>query len=195
MPSKKSSKSLGNWEILYIFIGFVAIVTLVISVYMAYSKESFYPVVLGPPPIGPWNYPTRYPIRGWGWDIRGYPPPYPITDLTPPNPANNTVSASGSNGNVAPWGIEMTPTKPTTTKADANSKNSKPSTAANNESKELKEDEEYEKWYEKESKWWPDWVRWPWAPYFNYGLHYDVNGKLKPANNESIVSNHAWFWW
>jgi hypothetical protein len=54
--------------------------------------------------------------------------------------------------------------------------------------------------YERESKWWPGLARWGgwWGPMFNYGLMYDVDGKLKNSRNNSIVANHQWpfaWWW
>jgi hypothetical protein len=211
----KSIKNLTNWELLIIFIGFLSVVTLIVSVWAAYHKDSFYPWGLvayggpwsGPVSGGPWNIPTRYPIRGWGWDIRGYPAPYPIDyglygypggqpAYPAPEPDGSISSSASSNDkatNQAPFGIEMT----------ANSTTTKPSTtitssSANNKAAQNKErvaERTADELYEKESKWWPDWVSWPWIPYFNYGLHYDVNGKLKPANNDSIVANHTWSWW
>ncbi len=201
--------NLTNWELLIIFIGFISIVCLIISVYAAHLKEKFYPWA-GPVYGGPWNIPTRWPIRGWGWDIRGYPAPYPIDygyygypggqpAYPAPEPdgsnsstklgASNSTSQSAS-GNAAPFGIEMTPktTKPTTPAK---------SVTNNQIAQEAQDEKAAAEFYAKESKWWPDWVSWPWMPYFNYGLHYDVNGKLKPSDNESIPANHAWsgWWW
>ena len=215
--SGNTSYKLNNWELIIVFIGFIAIVCLIISIYAAQIKEKFYP--WGPVAYGgPWNIPTRYPIRGWGWDIRGYPAPYPIDypygpygypggqpayPAPNPNGSNNTNTAKSNNS--APFAIEMTrrslemtPTKPTTT-TQTNTKpstatNTKPSTANNTQSAQ-NEDRAAAEYYEKESRWWPDWVSWPWRPYYNYGLHYDVNGKLKPSDNDSIVANHSWAWW
>lgn len=215
MPTHIPTKTkLNNWELLIIFIGFIAIVCLIISIYAAQIKEKFYP--WGPVAYGgPWNIPTRYPIRGWGWDIRGYPAPYyldypyggypggqPAYPAPNPNGSNSTSSSNTKSGNPAPFGVEMTkpslemaPTKPST------ANNTNPSTTKNNtqlaQNKELEaaKNRAAEEWYEKESRWWPDWVSWPWRPYFNYGLHYDVNGKLKPSDNDSIVANHSWAWW
>jgi hypothetical protein len=233
MPTlRNTTYKLNNWELLIIFIGFIAIVCLVISVYAAQIKEKFYPwgaVAYGGPwggPVsgGPWNIPTRYPIRGWGWDIRGYPAPYyldypyggylggqPAYPAPQPDGSNSTSSANTKSGNPAPFGIEMTKpspeiaptkpstantTKPSTTKNNIQSANNK---LAQNEVQAAKnmeaENQAAEEWYEKESRWWPDWISWPWRPYFNYGLHYDVNGKLKPSDNDSIVANHSWAWW
>jgi hypothetical protein len=223
----KSPSKLNNWELLIIFIGFISIVCLIISVYAAQIKEKFYPWAGpvyggpwgGPASGGPWNIPTRWPIRGWGWDIRGYPAPYPIDygyygypggqpayPAPQPDGSNSNTSLGASNGqstksgNAAPFGIEMTPT--TTTKPANSSKtaNNKPSTTtpaksvANNQA--AQDEKAAAEFYAEESKWWPNWVSWPWYPYFNYGLHYDVNGKLKKSNNESIPANHAWpVWW
>ena len=229
---KMGVKQLNTWELLIIFIGFISIVCLIISIYAAHLKEKFYPwgpvayggpwggpASGGPASGGPWNIPTRYPIRGWGWDIRGYPAAYPIdyglygypggqpaypapepdsTNLNTKLGSSNSKSQSAS-GNAAPFGIEMTQK---TTKL-AKPTNNKPSTATpakstNNQiAQEAQDEKAAEEWIAKESKWWPDWVSWPWMPYFNYGLHYDVNGKLKPSDNESIPANHAWSgsWW
>ncbi len=210
MPTTNTKQitKLNNWELLIIFIGFISVVCLLISIYAAQIKEKFYPWA-GPVYGGPWNIPTRWPIRGWGWDIRGYPAPYPIDyryygypggqpayPAPQPNGANNTKTQIASN-NAAPFGIEMTPT---TTKS-AKPSNNKPSTttlAKSSTNNQITQDEKAAaEFYAEESKWWPDWVSWPWMPYFNYGLHYDVNGKLKPSDNESIPANHAWsgWWW
>lgn len=214
VTNTKNTTKLNTWELLIIFIGFISIVCLIISVYAAHLKEKFYPwacpVYGGPASGGPWNIPTRWPIRGWGWDIRGYPAPYPIDygyygypggqpAYPAPEPdgsnsstklgASNSTSQSAS-GNAAPFGIEMTPktTKPTTPAKSATN---------NQIAQEAQDEKAAAEFYAKESKWWPDWVSWPWMPYFNYGLHYDVNGKLKPSDNESIPANHAWsgWWW
>jgi len=198
---KPTTLKLQNSELLFIFLGFIAIITLIISIYVVYNKEQFYP--WGPVAYGgPWNIPTRYPIRGWGWDIRGYPAPYPIDygiygypggqpayPAPEPDGSNTTLSTNTKSTNQAPFGIEMT-TKPT---KNNTTENNNPRTSTND--KPAADERAVDEWYEKESKWWPDWVSWPWMPYFNYGLHYDVNGKLKPANNESIVANHTWSWW
>lgn len=227
VTNTKNTTNLTTWELLIIFIGFISIVCLIISVYAAQLKEKFYPWAGpvyagpwgglasdgpwgGPASGGPWNIPTRWPIRGWGWDIRGYPAPYPIDyryygypggqpAYPAPEPdgsnsstklgASNSTSQSAS-GNAAPFGIEMTPktTKPTTPAK---------SVANNQIAQEAQDEKAAAEFYAKESKWWPDWVSRPWMPYFNYGLHYDVNGKLKPSDNESIPANHAWsgWWW
>ena len=225
MPTnQKTATKLNTWELLIIFIGFISIVCLIISIYAAHLKEKFYPwgpVAYGgpwggpasggpwggPASGGPWNIPTRYPIRGWGWDIRGYPAPYPLDysvygypggqpayPAPQPDGSNSgtAISNNSKSDNAAPFGIQMT-AKPTTTNKSTTP--SKPSTATNNNTKTASDQKAAEEWYEKESKWWPDWVSWPWMPYFNYGLHYDVNGKLKPSNNDSIVANHTWSWW
>ena len=198
---KPTTLKLQNSELLFIFLGFIAIITLIISIYVVYNKEQFYP--WGPVAYGgPWNIPTRYPIRGWGSDIRGYPAPYPIDygiygypggqpayPAPEPDGSNTTLSTNTKSTNQAPFGIEMT-TKPT---KNNTTENNNPRTSTND--KPAADERAVDEWYEKESKWWPDWVSWPWMPYFNYGLHYDVNGKLKPANNESIVANHTWSWW
>ena len=223
---KMPIKQLTGWELLIIFIGFISIVCLIISVYAAHLKEKFYP--WGPVAYGgPWNIPTRYPIRGWGWDIRGYPAPYPqdypqdylyygYPGGQPAYPApqpegsnsGTAISSNTKSDKAAPFGIQMTEKLPTAKKTNKpiTSANNKPSIATNqkvalnekqNELLEERAAEEKaaDEWYEKESRWWPDWVSWPWMPYFNYGLHYDVNGKLKQADNDSIVANHAWSWW
>jgi hypothetical protein len=217
MPSstnKPNSNKLTTWELLFIFLGFISIVTLIISVYVSYTRDAFYPpwgpVAYGGHWGGPWNIPTRYPIRGWGWDIRGYPaaypidygyygnpggqPAYPAPEPDGANSGTNLGSSSNTNNsksdNAAPFGIEMT----TKTTKSAKPKNTKPSTAPTKSAQQLELEADAE-FYAKESKWWPDWVSWPWMPYFNYGLHYDVNGKLKPSNNDSIPANHAWSWW
>ena len=198
---KPTTLKLQNSELLFIFLGFIAIITLIISIYVVYNKEQFYP--WGPVAYGgPWNIPTRYPIRGWGWDIRGYPAPYPIDygiygypggqpayPAPEPDGSNTTLSTNTKSTNKAPFGIEMT-TKPT---KNNTTENNNPRTSTND--KPAADERAVDEWYEKESKWWPDWVSWPWMHYFNYGLHYDVNGKLKPANNESIVANHTWSCW
>ena len=215
MPSstnKTNSYNLTTWELLFIFLGFISIVTLIISVYVSYTRDAFYPpwgpVAYGGPWGGPWNIPTRYPIRGWGWDIRGYPAPYPIDyglngypggqpAYPAPEPDGaNSGTAIGTNtksDNAAPFGIQMT-AKPTTTKRSTNKSQSN-NQSQNEKQVELEEERAAEELYQRESRWWPDWVSWPWMPYFNYGLHYDVNGKLKPSNNDSIPANHTWSWW
>ena len=206
--SKPSSNKLTTWELLFIFIGFISIVTLIISVYVSYTRDAFYPP-WGPVAYGgPWNIPTRYPIRGWGWDIRGYPAPYPIDyglngypggqpAYPAPQPDGaNSGTAIGTNtksDSAAPFGIQMT-AKPTTTKSSTNKSQSN-NQSQNEKQVELGEERTAEELYQRESRWWPDWVSWPWMPYFNYGLHYDVNGKLKPSNNDSIPANHTWSLW
>lgn len=204
---KPNSNKLTAWELLFIFLGFISIVTLIISVYVSYTRDAFYPP-WGPVAYGgPWNNPTRYPIRGWGWDIRGYPAPYPIDyglngypggqpayPAPQPNGANSGTAISNTKSDsAAPFGIQMT-AKPTTTKPST-SKSQSNNQSQNEKQVELREERAAEELYAKESRWWPDWVSWPWMPYFNYGLHYDVNGKLKPAGNNSIVANHTWSWW
>ena len=211
MPSstnKPNSYNLTTWELLFIFLGFISIVTLIISVYVSYTRDAFYPP-WGPVAYGgPWNIPTRYPIRGWGWDIRGYPAPYPIDygyygypggqpAYPAPEPDGaNSGTAIGTNtksDSAAPFGIQMT-AKPTTTKRSTNKSQSN-NQSQNEKQVEFGEERAAEELYQRESRWWPDWVSWPWMPYFNYGLHYDVNGKLKPAGNNSIVANHTWSLW
>jgi hypothetical protein len=246
MPSstnKQNSNKLTAWELLFIFLGFISIVTLIISVYVSYTRDAFYPpwgpVAYGgpwggPASGGPWNIPTRYPIRGWGWDIRGYPAAYPIDygyygypggqpayPAPQPDGANSgtAIGPNAKSDSAAPFGIQMKPTttKPRTNKSQSNNQsqndkqndkrsdkqndkrsdkqNDKRSDKRSDKQNEINEEETAEELYQRESKWWPDWVSWPWYPYFNYGLHYDVNGKLKPSNNDSIPANHAWSWW
>jgi hypothetical protein len=174
-----------------IYIVFLLVIIAVVSVYVYRAREGYYPYagpVYGPPL---WNMPTRdiyypYPYGGypygysnkWFYDIRGPPLTYP-TELPGPKPAENTTNDDRTTGaNTA---------GPVTTQVDI------PVNKANNQDRALAE-------YESESKWWPGWARWDggwWGgPFFNYRYLYDIDGKLKRSNNNSIPANHEWaLWW
>ncbi len=152
------------------------VLAVVIVLCLIYSKEGYYPWF-----GGPWNYPTRgyypiYDLRGdpvYGWGSPFY-YAYPYRRwVVPP-----TALAANNTDVPAPAELQPKPTQPTDPELNAARK---------------KEELAAQAWYENESKWWPSWFNWTWAPYYNYGLHYDVDGKLKRSNNNSIVSNHGWW--
>ena len=61
-----------NWELFYVFLGFLSMVVLAISIWVSYRKDGFYPWV-GGPWSPPFNYPTRVPPYYYPYDIRGDP--------------------------------------------------------------------------------------------------------------------------
>lgn len=194
-----------------IYILFLVFVIVGVSIYLFMGRrEGYYPWIAGPVWNGPWNLPTRdfyypypywgrpwnlptrdlyYPYPYWGrnkwfYDIRGPPYPYPPATLPGPSPAENTTDerdSSADSQSAGPVGLQTR-----TVSVD------EPVNKGDNRDRAVRE-------YERESKWWPGWARWGWlGPMFNYGLTYDVDGKLKNSRNNSIVANHAWpwaWWW
>ncbi len=199
-------------NILIYFVIFIILSILTVFFFVKYGRaEGYYPYA-GPVWGGPWNLPTRdlyysypyaygygYPYgysNKWFYDIRGPPNSYPPTELPAPNPSENTTDvADGQQGKEGPVSNnailrnnkkkQVAATATTVTEsADI------PENLANNRRVAAEE-------YERESKWWPGWARWDsgwWGPFFNYGVVYDVDGKLKNSRNNSIVANHAWPW-
>jgi hypothetical protein len=183
-----------------LYIVFLVLVIVVVSVYLFLRREGYYPYA-GPVWGGPWNMPTRdmyypypyggYPYGGypygysnkWGYDVRGPPLTYPPTELPGPKPSENTTDGDDSQSTGE---SEAGPvTNPVTNPVDI------PVNKGNNQDRALAE-------YERESKWWPGWARWDggwWGgPFFNYRYLYDTDGKLKRSNNNSIPANHQWSW-
>ena len=180
-----------------LYIVFLVLVIVGVSIYVLLGRREGYYQWAGPVWGGPWNLPTRdlyypYPYGGYPYgysnklfyDIRGPPLPYPPSELPGPNPSENTTMDDGSQtgSNAGPVGLQM-PKVPVDESVNK----------TNNRDRALAE-------YERESKWWPGLARWGgwWGPMFNYGLMYNVDGKLKNSRNNSIVANHAWpwaWWW
>jgi len=168
-----------------LYILFLALVIIGVSIYLFRDRvEGYYPWMAGPVWDSPWNMPTRlaYPYNPWFYDIRGPPYPYPAAELPGPNPSENTTMDDGSQSTdgreAGPVGLRV----PKVTVDE-------PVNKTNNRDRALAE-------YERESKWWPGWARWGgwWGPFFNYGLTYTADGRLKNSRNNSIVANHAWPW-
>ncbi len=177
-----------------IYIVFLVTIIAIVSIYVYRAREGYYPyagpLYGGPWSGGPWNMPTRdmyypYPYGGypygysnkWFYDIRGPPLTYQPTELPGPKPSENTTNDDKDTGDSSAG--------PVTNTVDI------PVNKANNRNRALAE-------YKRESKWWPGWARWDggwWGgPFFNYELLYDVDGKLKRSNNNSIPANHQWPW-
>jgi len=204
-----------------LYIVFLVLVIVVVSVYLFLRREGYYPYA-GPVYGGPWNMPTRdiyypYPYGGypygysnkWFYDIRGPPLTYPPTELpftlnSKPTPSGREFSETSVPRHWVSSPVSTVPgPKPSENTTD-NDQTTGDNTAgpvtntvdipvnrANNQDRALAE-------YRRESKWWPGWASWDggwWGgPFFNYRYLYDVDGKLKRSNNNSIPANHQWPW-